>query len=106
MAVRADIQMAVDAMEIAYSRDHVTTFVIVSGDSDFTPLVGKLRELDKRVIGVGNRESSSELLIANCDEFIFYETLAASHGGRAIGGTGGKDLDPVELVRQTLTALQ
>jgi uncharacterized protein (TIGR00288 family) len=72
---RADIQMAVDAMELAYSREHVNTFVIVSGDSDFTPLVGKLRELNKRVIGVGNRESASELLIANCDEFIFYDDL-------------------------------
>ena len=78
---RADIQMAVDAMELAYSREHVNTFVIVSGDSDFTPLVGKLRELNKRVIGVGNRESASELLIANCDEFIFYDILAAQAGG-------------------------
>ena len=78
---RADIQMAVDAMELAYSREHVDTFVIVSGDSDFTPLVGKLRELNKRVIGVGNRESASELLIANCDEFIFYDLLAAQAGG-------------------------
>jgi uncharacterized protein (TIGR00288 family) len=107
---RADIQMAVDAMELAYSREHVNNFVIVSGDSDFTPLVGKLRELNKRVIGVGNRESASELLIANCDEFIFYDRLAAEAAGGATtrrrGGSGGLDLNPVELLRETLTALQ
>ncbi len=68
---RADIKMAVDAMELAFSREHLDTFVIVSGDSDFTPLVGKLRELNKRVTGLGNRDSTSELLIANCDEFIY-----------------------------------
>ncbi len=106
---RADIQMAVDAMELAYSREHVNAFVIVSGDSDFTPLVGKLRELDKRVIGVGNRESASELLIANCDEFIFYDRLAAeaSGGSTARRGQGrGLNLNPVQLLQETLTALQ
>ena len=107
---RADIQMAVDAMELAYSREHVNNFVIVSGDSDFTPLVGKLRELNKRVIGVGNRESASELLIANCDEFIFYDRLAAEAVGgtttRRRGGSSSADLNPVELLRETLTALQ
>jgi uncharacterized protein (TIGR00288 family) len=106
---RADIQMAVDAMELAYSREHVNTFVIVSGDSDFTPLVGKLRELNKRVIGVGNRESASELLIANCDEFIFYDILAAQAGGavstRRSSGSGA-NLNPVQLLQETLTALQ
>jgi uncharacterized protein (TIGR00288 family) len=104
---RADIQMAVDAMELAYSRDHVDNFVIVSGDSDFTPLVGKLRELNKRVIGVGNRESASDLLVANCDEFIYYDTLVARAGGgsprrRGIAGA----LNPVQLLEETLTALQ
>ncbi|HET6689367.1 MAG TPA: NYN domain-containing protein, partial [Miltoncostaeaceae bacterium] len=108
---RADIQMAVDAMELAYSREHVDNFVIVSGDSDFTPLVGKLRELNKRVIGVGNRESASELLIANCDEFIFYDRLAAEAAGggsatRRRTPSGGLDLNPTELLRETLTALQ
>ena len=107
---RADIQMAVDAMELAYSREHVNNFVIVSGDSDFTPLVGKLRELNKRVIGVGNRESASELLIANCDEFIFYDRLAAEAAGggtsRRRGGSSALDLNPVNLLRETLTALQ
>ncbi|WP_217914604.1 NYN domain-containing protein [Miltoncostaea marina] len=107
---RADIQMAVDAMELAYSREHVDNFVIVSGDSDFTPLVGKLRELNKRVIGVGNRESASELLIANCDEFIFYDLLAARaaggrDGGRRVGSSGAQ-LDPMSLLQETLTALQ
>ena len=106
---RADIQMAVDAMELAYSREHVNTFVIVSGDSDFTPLVGKLRELNKRVIGVGNRESASELLIANCDEFIFYDRLAAEAAGgsttRRSQGSG-LNLNPVQLLQETLTALQ
>ncbi|MEZ0285599.1 MAG: NYN domain-containing protein, partial [Thermoleophilia bacterium] len=104
---RADIQMAVDAMELAYSRDHVDNFVIVSGDSDFTPLVGKLRELNKRVIGVGNRDSASDLLVANCDEFIYYDTLVARAGGgspRRRGSGGG--LNPVQLLQETLTALQ
>ena len=106
---RADIQMAVDAMELAYSREHVNTFVIVSGDSDFTPLVGKLRELNKRVIGVGNRESASELLIANCDEFIFYDRLAAEAAGGSTARRSqgsGLNLNPVQLLQETLTALQ
>jgi len=98
---RADIKMAVDAMELAFSREHLDTFVIVSGDSDFTPLVGKLRELNKRVTGLGNRDSTSELLIANCDEFIYYDSLAA-----AAKRTAGTNFDPTEMLRQTLTALQ
>ncbi|MBY5163005.1 NYN domain-containing protein [Salsipaludibacter albus] len=71
----ADIQMAVDAMELALTRDFVSTFVIVSGDSDFTPLVSKLRELNKRVIGVGMKGSTSGMLPPSCDEFIFYDRL-------------------------------
>ena len=71
----ADIQMAVDAMELALTRDFVSTFVIVSGDSDFTPLVSKLRELNKRVIGVGLKGSTSAKLPPACDEFIFYDRL-------------------------------
>jgi uncharacterized protein (TIGR00288 family) len=71
----ADIQMAVDAMELAFTRDFVSTFVIVSGDSDFTPLVGKLRELNKRVIGVGLKGSTSAMLPPACDEFLFYDRL-------------------------------
>src|SRR3989337_3840666 len=73
----ADIKMAVDAIELAFERDYVTTFVICSGDSDFTPLVHKLRELNKRVIGVGIKESTSPLLPPACDEFLFYEGLEA-----------------------------
>jgi uncharacterized protein (TIGR00288 family) len=72
----ADIRMVVDALDLCYTKAHVDTFVIVSGDSDFSPLVSKLRENAKHVIGVGIRQSSSDLLIANCDEFIFYDDLA------------------------------
>jgi len=71
----ADIKMAVDAVELAFERDYVTTFVICTGDSDFTPLVHKLRELNKRVIGVGLKASTSALLPPACDEFLFYESL-------------------------------
>ena len=71
----ADIRMVVDALDLCYTKGHVDTFVIVSGDSDFSPLVSKLRENDKFVIGVGVRKSTSDLLIANCDEFIFYDDL-------------------------------
>ncbi|MFM9018748.1 MAG: NYN domain-containing protein [Actinomycetota bacterium] len=98
---RADIKLAVDAMELAFSREHLDNFVIVSGDSDFTPLVGKLRELNKRVIGVGNRESSSELLIANCDEFIYYDSIASS----SRRSRGGSRKDPIALLQESLMAL-
>ena len=72
----ADIRMVVDALDLCYTKSHVDTFVIISGDSDFSPLVSKLRENNKVVIGVGVKKSSSDLLIANCDEFIFYDDLA------------------------------
>jgi uncharacterized protein (TIGR00288 family) len=71
----ADIRMVVDALDLCYTKEHVDTFVIISGDSDFSPLVSKLRENAKQVIGVGVKNSSSDLLIANCDEFIFYDDL-------------------------------
>jgi uncharacterized protein (TIGR00288 family) len=71
----ADIRMVVDALDLCYTKSHVDTFVIISGDSDFSPLVSKLRENDKVVIGVGVKSSTSDLLIANCDEFIFYDDL-------------------------------
>jgi uncharacterized protein (TIGR00288 family) len=71
----ADIRMVVDALDLCYTKAHVDTFVIVSGDSDFSPLVSKLRENAKMVIGVGVKNSSSDLLISNCDEFIFYDDL-------------------------------
>jgi uncharacterized protein (TIGR00288 family) len=71
----ADIRMVVDALDLCYTKSHVDTFVIISGDSDFSPLVSKLRENDKVVIGVGVKSSTSDLLIANCDDFIFYDDL-------------------------------
>jgi uncharacterized protein (TIGR00288 family) len=71
----ADIRMVVDALDLCYTKEHVDTFVIVSGDSDFSPLVSKLRENDKIVIGVGVKKSTSDLLMANCDEFIYYDDL-------------------------------
>ncbi|HEY9381861.1 MAG TPA: NYN domain-containing protein [Burkholderiales bacterium] len=71
----ADIRMVVDALDLCYTKSHVRTFVLITGDSDFSPLVSKLRENDKIVIGVGVKESTSDLLIANCDEFIFYDDL-------------------------------
>src|SRR5471032_1536261 len=71
----ADIRMVVDALDLCYTKSHVDTFVIISGDSDFSPLVSKLRENAKKVIGVGVKNSTSDLLVANCDEFIFYDDL-------------------------------
>ena len=71
----ADIRMVVDALDLCYTKSHVETFVIISGDSDFSPLVSKLRENNKVVIGVGVKNSTSDLLIANCDEFIYYDDL-------------------------------
>jgi len=80
----ADIKMAVDAIEAAYERAYITTFVICSGDSDFTPLVHKLRELNKKVIGVGVKASTSKLLPPACDEFLFYENLDGVEARRAV----------------------
>src|ERR1022692_2691983 len=71
----ADIRMVVDALDLCYTKSHVDTFVIISGDSDFSPLVSKLRENDKTVIGVGVKKSTSDLFISNCDEFIYYDDL-------------------------------
>jgi uncharacterized protein (TIGR00288 family) len=78
----ADIRMVVDALDLCYTKSHVDTFVIISGDSDFSPLVSKLRENDKIVIGVGVKNSSSDLLVANCDEFIFYDDLVREKPGK------------------------
>ncbi len=78
----ADIRMVVDALDLCYTKAHVDTFVIVSGDSDFSPLVSKLRENNKTVIGVGVKNSSSDLLIANCDEFIYYDDLVREKAPR------------------------
>jgi hypothetical protein len=89
-----DIKMAVDALEVAFERDYITTFVICTGDSDLTPLVHKLRELNKRVIGVGIKDSTSALLPPACDEFLFYDTLEGvdvpSGAGRRRGGSRAK----------------
>ena len=71
----ADIRLCVDAMDLAYAKEHIDTFVIVSGDSDFSPLVSKLKENGKHVIGLGMQDSTSNLLRDNCDEFIYYEDL-------------------------------
>jgi uncharacterized protein (TIGR00288 family) len=85
----ADIRLVVDALDLCYTKGHVDMFAIVSGDSDFSPLVSKLRENNKQVIGVGVKNSSSDLLIGNCDEFIYYDDLVRDHavnkkpGGRA-----------------------
>ena len=87
----ADIRMVVDALDLCYTKSHVDTFVIISGDSDFSPLVSKLRENDKLVIGVGVKNSTSDLLIANCDEFIYYDDLVREKqqaGGAQGAGEG------------------
>ncbi|HET7548925.1 MAG TPA: NYN domain-containing protein [Usitatibacter sp.] len=78
----ADIRMVVDALDLCYTKSHVDTFVIVSGDSDFSPLVSKLRENDKTVIGVGVKKSTSDLLVATCDEFIYYDDLVREQKSR------------------------
>ena len=80
----ADIRMVVDALDLCYTKAHVDTFVIISGDSDFSPLVSKLRENDKIVIGVGVKNSTSDLLIANCDEFIYYDDLVRNQPPRSV----------------------
>jgi uncharacterized protein (TIGR00288 family) len=88
----ADIRMVVDALDLCYTKSHVDTFVIISGDSDFSPLVSKLRENNKVVIGVGVKKSTSDLLIANCDEFIYYDDLVREQESRKKRGgkTTGK----------------
>ena len=78
----ADIRLVVDALDLCYTKSHVDTFVIISGDSDFSPLVGKLRENDKMVVGLGVRSSTSDLLLASCDEFIFYDDLVREREAR------------------------
>ncbi|MCU0693269.1 MAG: NYN domain-containing protein [Polyangiaceae bacterium] len=89
----ADIRMVVDALDLCYTKQHIDIFVIVSGDSDFSPLVSKLRENNKKVIGMGVKNSSSDLLVDNCDEFIYYDDLVRSLHKSAKGGrrTGKKD---------------
>lgn len=111
----ADIRMVVDALDLCYTKSHVDTFVIVSGDSDFSPLVSKLRENNKTVIGVGVKNSSSDLLIANCDEFILYDGLVRKKradekvspkpsraGGRAPAPAAKEDKETEERTREAL----
>ncbi len=85
----ADIRMVVDALDLCYTKTHVETFVIISGDSDFSPLVSKLRENAKVVIGVGVKNSTSDLLVTNCDEFIFYDDLVRAERKKATAKRGG-----------------
>lgn len=104
----ADIRLCVDAMDLCYAKDHIDTYVILSGDSDFSPLVSKLRENGKRVIGLGLRGSTSNLLVANCDEFVFYEAIVESakdlHAEIAEAVPNGK-ADVLRLVTNTVAAL-
>jgi len=112
----ADIRMVVDALDLCYTKGHVDTFVIISGDSDFSPLVSKLRENAKVVIGVGVKNSTSDLLIANCDEFIYYDDLVreeeskrrAAKKRKETGATpagGERQQEAFDLVIETLQAL-
>jgi len=119
----ADIRMVVDALDLCYTKSHVDTFVIISGDSDFSPLVSKLRENNKVVIGVGVKKSSSDLLIANCDEFIYYDDLArekakkkqvrkkpaatpaAAKADSAEKDAGDRKTEGIDLVMETIEAL-
>ena len=116
----ADIRMVVDALDLCYTKSHVDTFVIISGDSDFSPLVSKLRENDKTVIGVGVKKSSSDLLVSNCDEFIFYDDLvrekekkparkkpqaAKPETANAPAAEGDRKQEAFDLVMETVEAL-
>src|SRR3989338_1055048 len=103
----ADIRMVVDAMDLAYSKAHVDTFALVSGDSDFSPLVSKLRENDRYVIGLGVKSSSSELLVGNCDEFIFYEDLIReSKKPTTLRGMPEKKMEAMAQLIEAIQALQ
>ncbi|MDA0241635.1 MAG: NYN domain-containing protein [Proteobacteria bacterium] len=116
----ADIRMVVDALDLCYTKPHVDTFVIISGDSDFSPLVSKLRENNRTVIGVGVKNSTSDLLMSNCDQFIYYDDLLldpaspskarrkapASRGGRKGGASEeDKQLEGLGLVVETVEDL-
>ena len=103
----ADIRLAVDAMEICLTKDHIDTFAILSGDSDFSPLVSKLKEFGKTVVGVGMKEATSPLLTEVCDEFIFYEDIVSVGGVPAFEGKVSKEKHPCyQLLFETIDALQ
>ncbi|MEZ4385988.1 MAG: NYN domain-containing protein [Candidatus Krumholzibacteriia bacterium] len=104
----ADIRLVVDAIDLCYAKTHIDTFVIVSGDSDFSPLVSKLRENDKRVIGIGVRSSTSNLLIGNCDEFLFYDDIyhsAVNKLGEKVGSVPENKRQLFDFLIQTTQSL-
>ncbi|PID80800.1 hypothetical protein CSA17_02110 [bacterium DOLJORAL78_65_58] len=104
----ADIKLVVDAMELCYTNEHIDTFVIVSGDSDFSPLVSKLRENNKRVVGVGVKNSSSHLLINNCDEFLFYDNIyrdAKGQNARPVANVPADKREMFEFLVGTVRSL-
>ena len=103
----ADIRMVVDALDLCYSNRHIDTFALVSGDSDFSPLVSKLRENNKYVIGIGAKQSSSELLVSNCDEFIFYEDLLRERPQKPkVKGVSDKQGEAFATLVEAIEALQ
>ena len=103
----ADIRLAVDAVEMCLTKDHIDTFAILSGDSDFSPLVAKLKEFGKYVIGVGMKESTSTLLVDNCDEFIFYEDIVTPGGIPSYENLVSKEKKSCyQLLLETIDALQ
>lgn len=103
----ADIRLVVDALDISYAKEHLDAFVILSGDSDFSPLVSKLRENDKYVIGIGVKSSTSRLLTENCDEFIYYEDIVRPPvRRRQIPKVTGKKNEAFDLLLGAMEALQ
>lgn len=106
----ADIRMVVDALDLCYSKEHIDVFALVSGDSDFSPLVSKLKENDKRVIGCGVKVSTSDLLIANCDEFIYYDDLIRTAKKTTVktkkGKAEGKKQEAFDRVMEVLQSIE
>jgi uncharacterized protein (TIGR00288 family) len=103
----ADIKMVVDAMDLSYSKEHLDTFALLSGDSDFSPLVSKLKENNKYVIGIGVKNASSNLLIDNCDEFIYYEDVWRDRqkAPKLAGGLNKKNTEAFSLMIDAIQAL-
>jgi uncharacterized protein (TIGR00288 family) len=103
----ADIRLVVDAMDLAFSKEHIEVFVVVSGDSDFSPLVSKLKENNKYVIGMGVKNSTASLLVDNCDEFIYYDDLVRSeHKERKLSNLPQKKMEVFSLLIDSIQALQ
>lgn len=107
----ADIHMVVDAMDLCYSKQHIDYFALLSGDSDFSPLVSKLKENEKRVLGCGVKSSTSDLLISSCDEFIFYDDLIRAtqrpaKKKRSVGKKGDKQQEAVDQVLEIVRSLE